>query len=581
MADGTRRLAAQLGELDDPALAALLAARSIAPTAGWRSLFDAAEALLAPGSVDDAVARLPKAALDALSAASRPDVDDAVDPPHRPALRALALIDGDGHPYAAVSRAIRGLAPAGSAGPAAARADDPAGSAPLATRETEAVVAERVFTNAGALADVLLGALRTPLTRIGSGALGAADRRRLSDELSHPDDLDALVELAVLAGLLRGDARTWQPTAAADEWLRRGTPDRWLTVAEAWAAGLPDGIRGAGGTGWRDAASWPGAYPADPTWPARAERLRDQAEAWGIVARDGSEPSWAAALRTGDGSAGESLRAIVPHEVDRVYLQNDLSAIAPGPLAPALDVRLRTIARRESHAQASSYRFSADSVRTAFAEGETEDSILEFLSQVSLTGVPQPLDYLVRQTARRHGAIRVQGTPEGGTRVTVDDQTLAETLEVDQSLRAIGLVGADDGSLFSRAGRDSVLWALTDAGYPAVAIDPDGAFVRVRRHGPAAPVEPASAAVVYAPLIAALREADPEDADAAWLGRELENAVRDRAVVELDVQMPDGATRAFRLEATGFGGGRVRGREVGADVERTLPVSLIRTVRRV
>jgi hypothetical protein len=54
--------------------------------------------------------------------------------------------------------------------------------------------------------------------------------------------------------------------------------------------------------------------------------------------------------------------------------------------------------------------------------------------------------------------------------------------------------------------------------------------------------------------------------------------VRARAVIDVVVRLPDASTRTFRLEATGFGGGRLRGRDRGADVERTLPLSSIASV---
>jgi hypothetical protein len=69
------------------------------------------------------------------------------------------------------------------------------------------------------------------------------------------------------------------------------------------------------------------------------------------------------------------------------------------------------------------------------------------------------------------------------------------------------------------------------------------------------------------------------DADAAWLGRELEQAVKARAVITVSVRLPDGTTRDFVLEATGLGGGRLRGRDRASDVERTLPVSSIVSAR--
>ena len=52
--------------------------------------------------------------------------------------------------------------------------------------------------------------------------------------------------------------------------------------------------------------------------------------------------------------------------------------------------------------------------------------------------------------------------------------------------------------------------------------------------------------------------------------------MRAKAVLRVTVGMPDGSTRDLLLEATGIGGGRLRGRDRAADVERTLPVSSIR-----
>jgi hypothetical protein len=268
------------------------------------------------------------------------------------------------------------------------------------------------------------------------------------------------------------------------------------------------------------------------------------------------------------------LTLLLPSEVDRIFLQNDLSAIAPGPLAPALDVRLRTIAARESAAQASSYRFSPESVARALVAGETEESIVEFLESVSLTGIPQPLRYLVTQTAQRHGLVRVSTDSETGrTRIESADSTLLDAMSVDQTLRPLGL-SAHVGSLTTRVGRDTVYWALVDARYPATLVDEQGTALTGERNPAADPAPPRP--VDFAPLIAALRSHQGPDADAAWLDRELEAAVRSRATLRVTIGMPDGSTRDLLLEATGLGGGRLRGRDRAADVERTLPVSSIR-----
>lgn len=177
------------------------------------------------------------------------------------------------------------------------------------------------------------------------------------------------------------------------------------------------------------------------------------------------------------------------------------------------------------------------------------------------------------QTAQRHGLVRVSTDEETGrTRIESVDQTLIKAMAVDQALRPLALT-AHVESLTTRVGRDTVYWALTDARYPATLVDADGAAIAGERHPPAST---APSAPDHTALVAALRSHQGPDADAAWLDRELEAAVRAKAVLQVTVGMPDGSTRDLVLEATGLGGGRLRGRDRAADVERTLPVSSIR-----
>ena len=55
--------------------------------------------------------------------------------------------------------------------------------------------------------------------------------------------------------------------------------------------------------------------------------------------------------------------------------------------------------------------------------------------------------------------------------------------------------------------------------------------------------------------------------------------MRSKAVLLVEIEMPDGTARELQLEASGLGGGRLRGRDRAADVERTLPVRSIRSAR--
>lgn len=569
MVSDERALATWLAGREDAVLAATLAARGVSPSATWNDFFDAAEALLDPASVDRAVTRLPRAALVALAGA---------EPTLHPTLVRLALTGDDGTPYAVASERLAVLT---ATHPGALAAAEPASPRAPADDRAAAAAAERAFTTAGSLADVLLAGLHAPIARTGAGSVTAAERKRLVEAgaIRDDDDLEDLLIAAGAAGLAAPSDRHWLVTDAGEQWLAAPTADRWARIAEGFRASLPDGLRTPDG-GVIDPADWMSAYPLDPEWPGRAERIRRIAVQWGLLTEDPREFAWTTALREGAAADPSGLAAHLPAEIDRVYLQADLTAIAPGPLAPALDLRLRGIAVRESRAQASTYRFTAESLGAGMTEGETAGSITGFLTTLSLTGIPQPLAYLIESTAARHGLVRVGLDAESGrTRIDTADPSLRDTIAVDQALRPLGLL-PDAGGLVSRVPRDAVYWALADARYPVVALDDDGAPELVRRRASASSPPPLPSPLqTYERLIATLRGGHGTDGEEGWLGRELEQAVRARSEIVVVVRMPDGSERVLTLEASGLGGGRLRGRDRAADIERTLPVSSIVSVR--
>ena len=579
MVSDARALATRLADLGDAALAETLAARGVSPHAGWHDFFDAAEGLLEPASIDRALTRLDRGDLIALAGGvSAPDGTPA----------RLALVDPDGAPYAAVAERIAAAVAAAPQAFAATpvEADTPLAEPSVADARSAAAAAERAFTTAGSLADARLACLHTPLARTGAGPVSAADRRRLTDAgaIAAPEDLGDLLASAAAARLAVAYDREWIVTGAGERWLETATPRRWEAIAEGLRASLPPGLR-TPSDGVLPPAAWESVYPLDSEWPAEAARLHRIGVRWGVfdapspaaaaTAPRAAEFPWTAALRAGKPADAASMAPFLPAEIDRVYLQADLTAIAPGPLAPPLDLRLRSIAVRESRAQASTYRFTAESLRAGMTEGETAESMRAFLAGLSLTGIPQPLDYLIDSTAARHGLVRVRAVDVGRARIESPDPALLDTVAVDQALRPLGLT-ADGGALTSRVARDTVYWALADARYPVVALDASGTPEPLHRRVRAASSEPAATpASTYARLIALLRGGHEAHGDAGWLVRELEQAVRSRAEIVVVVRMPDGSERSFTLEAAGLGGGRLRGRDRGADIERTLPVSSI------
>jgi hypothetical protein len=304
------------------------------------------------------------------------------------------------------------------------------------------------------------------------------------------------------------------------------------------------------------------------------------AELLGISAHQTTSTAGAAALAGDIDAAVATMRGVLPREVGQVYLQHDLTIVSPGPLSPAIDARLRSLADVESRELASSYRISATSVNRALAAGETAESLLEFLRGISLTGVPQPLNYLVQEAAARYGRVRVghAATSEHPNRTYVrsDDPALLGTIAVDQTLASLGLVPAANGRLVSRFAPDAVFWALTDARYPAAAENETGEIVHLRRHTVAQPA-PAAQSDAAGALIEKIRAADGGESEAphAWLARQLDVAIRTKQTLTVSIATPGGAVVDYLLEPASIGGGRFRARDRRADIERTLPLSSI------
>jgi hypothetical protein len=165
--------------------------------------------------------------------------------------------------------------------------------------------------------------------------------------------------------------------------------------------------------------------------------------------------------------------------------------------------------------------------------------------------------------------------------VVSSDPALLTTIAVDQSLSSLGLTKVAPDRLETRFARDVVFWALSDARYPVAAEDAAGDVVSLRRHR-VARLRPGGSPDPAIDLIARLREAEVvEDGTTQeqWLARQLDLAIRAKQTVFVQVAMPDGRTIEYLLEPTGVGGGRLRGRDRAADIERTLPLSSVQGLR--
>ena len=366
-----------------------------------------------------------------------------------------------------------------------------------------------------------------PPTALRNGGLGVRDLKATATHL-HVDEATAalLVEVSAAAGLLAmgTDAAkdpAWVPTDAFDAWTTRDVADRWRHVVAAWL----DTTRVPGLVGARDPAGKtqnalapelssgfapesrrmaldalaslaPGEVPATGTgvpsvvarvtWlrPRRPRSRADQvvwalteAAVLGLTGLGGLSSATRALLADDEDGARAALAPLLPQPVDHVLIQADLTAVAPGPLESSLARRLALLADIESRGGATVYRFTPGSVRRALDVGWSAAEIHEFIGSVSRTPVPQPLAYLVDDTARTFGTVRV-GHAEAFLRA--DDETALSELLHHPKAGPLGLRRIAPTVLITSTPLDVLLPRLRELGASPVVEAADGT-VRVAR----------------------------------------------------------------------------------------------------
>ncbi len=290
--------------------------------------------------------------------------------------------------------------------------------------------------------------------------------------------LITLVAAAQLAGRTPGLDPQMVPTELYDRWLDQSLPERWALLATSWAAmdQLP-GLAVTAGTGTKGAAlltyelvrpgsselrrdvlgAMAAAGPAVAAeraalapwlkWrsPTRSAAYVDQVIDWtlteaaflGVLGRGALTSAGrvlilsehATAARLGDEAAARELRHEVadaiapalPEPIEHVLIQNDLTAVAPGPLRPPVARELAMIADIESAGTATVYRFSESSIRRAFDVGRTALEVRQLVERLARGGVPQGLTYLIDDIGRRHGRLRAG---HAGSYLRSDDPAL-------------------------------------------------------------------------------------------------------------------------------------------------------------
>jgi hypothetical protein len=313
-----------------------------------------------------------------------------------------------------------------------------------------------------------------PADALRAGGLGVRDLKVLSTHLGVDDACTAFIaELAYLTSLISIDANDQiLPSNKFDIWLMQSPADRWQMLASAWlitsrVSGLvgrlesknvaalgpeldrvnASRVRGLSLSLLKEnpgvAPDW-NSFKSLLDWRAPVRRnssLQDELAEWTL-----REAEWLGI--TGQGAIskygisflnGDDLDVInqdLPKTVDHILIQSDNTAIAPGPLEHEISQSLAMMAEIESRGGATVYRFTEATIRRALDHGKTGDEIKSFLAKTSKTPMPQPLEYLIADVAKKHGKLRVGNT---SSFIRCEDTALISQIINDKKLEILGL----------------------------------------------------------------------------------------------------------------------------------------------
>ena len=387
-----------------------------------------------------------------------------------------------------------------------------AGADPVAVRRAAQAAAQDALRGMTVLLDE---ARATPIVALKKGGVGPRERARLAKRLSFPANVLALwIELAYASGLLGRAGEGYAPTRSYEQWRAAEPGQRWAALVYAWfqlehapssrgiegARELPPPLPLASAAGLLRCALLSAAGPGVSVRAAakeidwfcplhgyetaqREEKVTaaiHEAELLGVIAADVlSELGEQLLTVTGSAPAdavGDLVRrcaALLPETPCSVILQSDLTAVVSGQPTAAVARLLKDAAVAETHGTARTWRFTPASVRAALDTGWSAQDLLAELAAVANHPVPQPLNYLITDAARRHGQIRVRGLRS----CLLAEEALATEILHTRALNKLQLHQLAPTVLASPCGPDEVLMRLRDAGLSPVAEDARGAVI--------------------------------------------------------------------------------------------------------
>jgi hypothetical protein len=520
----------RLGKLSHDALIELAVARP------WglgkqHDLHDLADTLLSSDSIVPTLRSLARPTLASLTSG---DADEIA--------RELFLATPDGEVYPEVSTAIPAIL------------DQPVPAEPLTSEDFASTALHSVI----AIRDLVDWVAREPLAMGASGSLLKAEEKILAAGLVVSDeDASALVGIAHEAGLVNTIDRRMFATTRGME-LRDDLCGLWIACTDATLTVLGRSVRAASAFANRldlDFLEWltPLRNPAETT---TLSSVSIGTQLFGLTA--GGTTELGRAVHGSNGDVRAVLEPLFPELQSTVYVLDDLSIIAPGPLTSDTADFLATVSVLETRGLAPKRRLDPALILRAIANGTTVESLVSRLTELSLTPVSAAVTSTIHDIARNGRFVVLNGTGTD-TAAKASHAELGDMLLTDPRLQRLAPVKVDDLSVLYGASRLRVETALVENRYTVVTPAPEQIIV--------AP----NTATKLLDLVEHLYETG---LGSSHLERALLTAGKARSTVTLLVETSSG-NKTITLEPRHVANGRVRGLDTVADVERTLPISAI------
>lgn len=521
-------LANRLKALPGEELAKLLSSL-VSSSASCSDLFDLSKLLLSKRELEERIRRLSKKELENLASGKS-----------SAALKAAFL--SDGKIFEEAQDALKQLKPL-----APPRLAQPASS--LSAYETLLAITEILF----ALEQHWFEKTRT--------GLKASDAKLIAEKLKwSTTELQTRFRLAQQAGLLAEHAGRWVASESAQRWLELSRADAYSSLVTAcWD--LPK-------LNLSDSRITDQISLEYPLLDQSKLLLLEFGASLGLLDRD--QPR-TVLLAGGMAAVIRASVAELPKTQQKLIVQGDLTVICPGPIDAGLQRKLDSFTNSEDLGLACRFRLTSLSVSHHLESGGEISDIRQVLESATNGSLPQPVSYLLEETARRFGSLRV--VTGNQTEIISEDEILLTQIRNERSLAHLAL-RKNEGRLTTAASQELSYFSLRAAGYPAVMVDEEGKIISPRFASVAAELTDKSELLARA---SALLSGERLSADQGDVARQLEFAIKNKLQVQVKIEI-DGTPTELLLTPLGLANNRLRGRDEAKQAERTLPLARISSV---